>query len=126
MSLRTLTLLALFACGGSEAPVPEAPAEEPAAEEPAAEEPAAEEKAELKVMFVSPKDGDTVSSPVKIQMGVEGMAVQAAGDVVEGTGGAEDDPGEHQTTDIDPLEDREQRALLARKPGDVCDPEHER
>ena len=39
-----------------------------------------------KVFFVSPKDGSEVTSPLKIQMGVEGMKVQPAGEIVEGTG----------------------------------------
>lgn len=39
-----------------------------------------------KVFFVSPKDGSEVTSPLKVQMGVEGMKVQPAGEIVEGTG----------------------------------------
>lgn len=85
MTLRSLILLSLFACGGAatETPAePEAPAPEPAAEEPAPEP----EKAELKVFFKSPADGDTVKSPVTIEMGVEGMEVKPAGEMVENTG----------------------------------------
>ena len=37
-----------------------------------------------KVFFVSPKDGETVTSPVKIQMGIEGMEVQPAGQIKMG------------------------------------------
>jgi hypothetical protein len=36
--------------------------------------------------FISPKDGDTVSSPLSIQMGITGMKVHQAGDIIEGTG----------------------------------------
>lgn len=89
--IRILSLAALLvACGDTSTPEPPAPA--PAAEAPAekpTEEPKAEKPAEapaMKVFFVSPKDGDTVKSPVKIQMGVDGMEVKAAGDVVAGTG----------------------------------------
>ena len=39
-----------------------------------------------KVFFVSPKDGSEVTSPLKEHMGVEGMKVQPAGEIVEGTG----------------------------------------
>lgn len=39
-----------------------------------------------KVYFISPADGASVKSPVKIIMGVEGMTVAEAGQVVEGVG----------------------------------------
>lgn len=39
-----------------------------------------------KVMFASPADGDTVTSPVKIVMAVEGMEVRPAGTVEDNTG----------------------------------------
>ena len=39
-----------------------------------------------KVFFVSPKDGASVSSPVSFSMGVEGMEIKPAGEIVEGTG----------------------------------------
>ncbi|TNE85020.1 MAG: DUF4399 domain-containing protein [Deltaproteobacteria bacterium] len=88
-------ILALTACGGSE------PAEKPA--EPAAEEKAPEpapEKAAIaadapealavpegaRVFFVEPADGATVKSPVKVKMGVEGMEVKPAGEIVPATG----------------------------------------
>ena len=89
MSPRALALLFLVACGGGDAPAEAPPAEEPAAEAPAAEEPAAEEPAadtKLRVFFVEPADGATLTSPVKIVMGVEGMKVHPAGPQVEGTG----------------------------------------
>lgn len=41
---------------------------------------------ERSVFFKNLKDGDTVSSPVKVEMGVKGMTVQPAGEIVEGTG----------------------------------------
>ena len=41
---------------------------------------------EASVFFVSPKDGDTVSSPFKVEMGVQGMQIQPAGEVNEGFG----------------------------------------
>ena len=43
-------------------------------------------KIEAKVFFVAPNDGDTITSPVKILMGVEGMTVEPAGKVNEGKG----------------------------------------
>lgn len=39
-----------------------------------------------RVYFIEPKDGTTVTSPVKVRMGVEGMAVEKAGQLIEGTG----------------------------------------
>lgn len=39
-----------------------------------------------KVMFASPADGDTVKSPVKVVMAVEGMEVRPAGTMEENTG----------------------------------------
>ena len=50
-----------------------------------------------KVFFVSPADGEEVTSPLKIQMGVEGMKVQPAGEIVEGTG------HHHIIIDADPV-----------------------
>lgn len=43
-------------------------------------------EAEAEVFFKNLKTGDTVSSPVKVEMGVRGMIVQPAGKVVAGTG----------------------------------------
>ena len=39
-----------------------------------------------KVMFVAPADGATLTSPVKVQMGVEGMTVKPAGTTEAKTG----------------------------------------
>lgn len=36
-----------------------------------------------KVFFIEPKDGATVTSPVKIKMGVEGMTIKKAGEAVD-------------------------------------------
>ena len=74
-------VLAITACG--EKPAEEATAEVPA--EAAADVPAAVElprspSAEgARVFFISPADGDTVTSPVRIEFGIEGMAVAPAG-----------------------------------------------
>ncbi len=78
-------LFLVSACGQQESGPA---AEEPAAAEPAVEEHAAAEPAALprtsspegaRVFFITPADGDTVSSPVKIEFGIEGMSVVAAG-----------------------------------------------
>ncbi len=50
-----------------------------------------------KVFFVEPKDGATVTSPVKIQMGVEGMEVKPAGKIQDGSG------HHHIVIDSDPV-----------------------
>jgi len=39
-----------------------------------------------KVFFAEPNDGAEIKGPVKVVMGLEGMKIQPAGDVVEGTG----------------------------------------
>ncbi len=39
-----------------------------------------------RVFFANLNDGDTVSSPVFIQFGIEGMEVKPAGEIVKGTG----------------------------------------
>lgn len=72
-------LLALIGCGDSEQADGEAPA-------PEAEATPAPDAAEARVFFVEPADGATVSSPVKIKMGIEGMAVKPAGDIADNSG----------------------------------------
>lgn len=55
----------------------------------AAEEPTSDAEVQPmmhKVMFKSPANGAEVKSPLKVEMGVEGMDVKAAGEVVENTG----------------------------------------
>lgn len=39
-----------------------------------------------RVFFSEPKDGAVITGPVKVVMGVEGIAIKPAGEVVEGTG----------------------------------------
>ena len=39
-----------------------------------------------RVFFTEPKDGVEITGPVKVVMGVEGMQIKPAGEVVEGTG----------------------------------------
>lgn len=41
---------------------------------------------QARTYFIEPEDGATVTSPVRVLMGVEGMEVVPAGDPVEGTG----------------------------------------
>lgn len=50
-----------------------------------------------KVMFTAPADGATVKSPVKVVMGLEGMTIQPAGELKEGTG------HHHLIIDSDPV-----------------------
>ena len=42
--------------------------------------------AEAKIYFVEPADGATVKSPFTVKMGIDGMKVQPAGEIVPGTG----------------------------------------
>ncbi len=62
---------------------PAAEAQPAAAEEPVAAAPAAmprEASPEgARVFFITPADGDTVSNPVRIEFGIEGMGLVAAG-----------------------------------------------
>lgn len=75
--LLIVVLLAAIACGS---------AEEAAAPEPT-------------VRFVTPRDGDTVSSPVQVQMSVINYEIDPAGEVVEGSGHF------HVMVDIDCIEE---------------------
>lgn len=75
-----LWLALALACGGSDTTQVVGVQPEPAIEAPA------EAPAQRRVYFVSPKDGETVKSPVKIVMGIEGMEVRPAGELVDGTG----------------------------------------
>lgn len=90
MKLPVLTLLAasfaLASCGGGEdAP---APADAHEGHDHAHESMAPEDMHEAHggVFFANLNDGDTVTNPVYIEFGVEGMEVHPAGEVIEGTG----------------------------------------
>jgi hypothetical protein len=82
-----LAAFALAACGqgSDDAPVETAADAGHAHSEPAASEPAAPaiertpSPEGARVYFITPADGDTVSSPVTIEFGIEGMAVARAG-----------------------------------------------
>ena len=82
--------LLLIACGRQD---PEPPAEEPVADAteslPAAEPPALPRSPApqgARVFFISPADGETVPNPVRVEFGVEGMALVAAGVQQENAG----------------------------------------
>jgi hypothetical protein len=87
----SLLLAVLWACG--EPSPPEAPIAAPA---PAAEPPAPPPAA-TGVQFLEPADGATVRSPVKVRMGVAGMEVRRAGEMIDGTG------HHHVLVDLDPI-----------------------
>lgn len=91
------TVAVLAACGGGA----EAPANAPAeagtgAEAPSASGTTMERGATglprspspdgARVFFITPVDGDTVTSPVSIQFGIEGMSVAPAGDATKHSG----------------------------------------
>ncbi|WP_287495988.1 DUF4399 domain-containing protein [Pandoraea sp. CB10b_02] len=44
------------------------------------------QSAQPRVFFVSPTDGATVTNPVVVKFGVEGMAIKPAGDMASNTG----------------------------------------
>jgi hypothetical protein len=89
--LVTVLCLTLAACGEPPAEQPPAaasdgsaaPAAPAAATEPAPRTPSPEG---ARVVFVSPADGDTVTSPVKVVFGLEGMSVVPAGDATPDSG----------------------------------------
>jgi predicted small lipoprotein YifL len=65
-------LLLLTACGDK-------PAEPPAASVAPVEIARSEAPADASVFFVSPQDGETVTNPIRVVFGIEGMSVVAAG-----------------------------------------------
>lgn len=78
--LGAMVALSVYACSG-----PKTESKEETASQPEATEAVAETVAP-RVFFKSPADGDTVTSPVFIEMGVEGMQIEPAGQVKEGFG----------------------------------------
>jgi hypothetical protein len=46
----------------------------------------AQTQAQARVFFIAPKDGATVSNPVHVQFGLDGMTIAPAGTMTEGTG----------------------------------------
>jgi hypothetical protein len=80
LAISAAALLMLGACGQQDAePVA---AEEPAADATMSEPMAMPRTASpegARVFFISPADGDTVSNPIAIEFGIEGMSVVAAG-----------------------------------------------
>ncbi len=72
--------LAIAACGEKPADEAAAEAEETAAAPAVVEMPRTASVEGARVFFISPADGDTVTSPVRIEFGIEGMTVAPAGD----------------------------------------------
>ena len=72
-----LAVLAMTACGEKQADAP-ALADAPAAAEPIALPRSASPEG-ARVFFISPADGATVTNPVRIEFGIAGMSVVAAG-----------------------------------------------
>ena len=70
--------LVLAGCGKQQAEAPAAAADSAAPEKPAAL-PRTASAAGASVFFITPADGATLSSPVSIEFGIDGMQVVAAG-----------------------------------------------
>ena len=71
---------ALAACGGGEPEETQAPAAGVTPEPAAANAPArTQSAADARVFFISPQDGDTLSNPIRVVFGIEGMSVAPAG-----------------------------------------------
>ena len=86
-SLLVLIAAGVFgvACSQQDAGEPAEPAVDGAASEPKVAEspvsmPRTQSPADARVFFITPADGDTVSSPFRIDFGLEGMSVVKAGD----------------------------------------------
>lgn len=86
--LLTLIALLLTACGGDAI---DTPARTPSADGTKAAETAATREptpspAGARVYFVSPADGDTVTNPITVEFGIEGMTIARAGVEQAGSG----------------------------------------
>lgn len=79
-------LLLATACSREEAPEPMADAAEPAPATMEATMPRTASPEGARLFFITPADGDTVSSPVMIEFGLEGMDVVMAGDASPNSG----------------------------------------
>lgn len=75
--------LLLGACGNEETPAPVAG---PAADAGAAAIPRTPSVDGARVFFITPADGGSVSSPVRVEFGIDGMAVVKAGDDAPASG----------------------------------------
>ena len=49
------------------------------------------------VYFIEPKNGTTVTNPIKVKFGIDGMTIKPAGEIVDGTG------HHHLLIDLDPV-----------------------
>ena len=85
---KTLLLSALGAIAFSCSQPAEAPAENHEGHDHNHESMAPEEMDEAtgRVFFANLENGDTVTNPVYVEFGVEGMEVRPSGEIVEGTG----------------------------------------
>jgi len=83
---KTLLLSALGAIAFSCSQPAEAPAENHEGHNHESMAPEEMDEATGGVFFANLENGDTVSNPVYIEFGVEGMDVRPAGEIVEGTG----------------------------------------
>ncbi len=84
--LSVASLVLVSACGQPEAEAPapaetvsKAPAPKAAAADPAPGLPKTASVPGASVFFITPADGDTVSSPVTVEFGIEGMVIVPAG-----------------------------------------------
>lgn len=96
LPLLAALLLTIASCGKPPAPQADAPPAAAEAQPPAADQaPAADAAATMprsdspegaRVEILSPRDGDIVTSPVKVVFGLEGMTVAPAGDPTPNSG----------------------------------------
>lgn len=98
-SILSLAVISFYACGGgheegshdeamneTEAHGDHDGHDHAAMEEAANSNAFKEASADAKVFFVNLKEGDMVSSPLKVEMGAEGITVHPAGEIIDGTG----------------------------------------
>lgn len=84
-SLILIVALALQSCGGRDDADTQPAAEPPAPAAPVAM-PRTPAPPGATVFFITPMDGNTVSSPVAVKFGISGMAVAPAGDATPNSG----------------------------------------
>lgn len=82
----SLFSMVFFACGGPTQESGQNNEETADKEEQTTADESAGTGEEPYVFFVNLKDGDEISSPFKVEMGVKGMEIEPAGQVVEGKG----------------------------------------
>lgn len=84
--LASTMAIGFIACNNAQEPAAEEHDHDHSAMEAGADAEALLVPAGARVFFANVNDGDTVTSPLLVQFGIEGMEVKPAGEIVKGTG----------------------------------------